>query len=124
MDDWGVLAPTRWKLRRAINVVNQTLAELKVQQHPDKTFIGRIARGFDFLGYRFSSAGLSPAPQTIQRFAERMARLYEQGADARRIGAYARHWWRWVWAGVTLPDEVWAAWEQTLLATQSGPACL
>jgi len=91
-----------------------------VQQHPDKTFIGRIARGFDFLGYRFSSSGLSPAPRTIKRFEERMARLYEQGADASRIGAYARHWWRWVEAGVTLPDEVRAAWEQTRLESQPG----
>jgi hypothetical protein len=32
--------------------VNRALAELKVQQHPDKTFVGRISRGFDFLGYR------------------------------------------------------------------------
>jgi RNA-directed DNA polymerase len=73
-----------------------------VQQHPDKTFIGRIARGFDFLGYRFSSSGLGIAPRTMERFAERMTRLYEQGADANRIGAYARHWWRWVQAGVPL----------------------
>ena len=32
---------------------NQTLNELKVEKHPDKTFIGRIAKGFDFLGYSF-----------------------------------------------------------------------
>ncbi|MFI5453890.1 MAG: hypothetical protein ACHRXM_00400 [Isosphaerales bacterium] len=51
MDDWVILAPTRWKLRAAIRLVNQTLAELKVEQHPDKPFIGRVSRGFDFLGY-------------------------------------------------------------------------
>jgi hypothetical protein len=28
-------------LRRAVRRVNQTLAELKVEPHPDKTFIGR-----------------------------------------------------------------------------------
>ena len=50
MDDWVILASTRWKLREAICRVNQTLAELHVQQHSDKTFIGRISRGFDFLG--------------------------------------------------------------------------
>ena len=42
MDDGVILAPTRWKLRRAIKAVNETLAALKVEQHPDKTFIGRI----------------------------------------------------------------------------------
>jgi RNA-directed DNA polymerase len=41
MDDILVLAPTRWK-------------------HPDKTFIGRIERGFDFLGYH------CPAPFGIR----------------------------------------------------------
>jgi hypothetical protein len=38
--------------------VNQVMADLCVLQHPGKTIIGRIARGFDFLGYRFSVAGL------------------------------------------------------------------
>ena len=50
MDDWVVLTPTRWKLRRAIRAVNEVMAALRVVQHPDKTFIGRVARGFDFLG--------------------------------------------------------------------------
>ena len=33
-----------WKLRGAIKVVNQTLAELKVEKPLDKTLSGRIAR--------------------------------------------------------------------------------
>ncbi len=87
MDDWVVLDPTRWKLRDAIRIVNEKLAELKVEQHPDKTFIGPIRRGFDFLGYRFQSDGLgSVARQTIERFVKRTTRLYEQGADLERIG--------------------------------------
>jgi hypothetical protein len=45
--DWVVLAPTRWKLRAAIRAVNEVMANLLVKQHPDKTIIGRIARGFD-----------------------------------------------------------------------------
>lgn len=46
------LTKTRWQLRRAVRTLNQTLAELKVAQYPDKTFKGRIKRGFDFLGFR------------------------------------------------------------------------
>ena len=38
--------------------MNETLAELKLQQRRDKTFIGRISRGFDLLGYLFTPAGL------------------------------------------------------------------
>ncbi len=93
MDDWVAMAPTRWKLRQAIKLVNQTLNELKLSKHPDKTFIGRIECGFDFLGYHFSPGGLSLAPQTIERFKARMARLYEQGADRGRLGQYTHLRW-------------------------------
>jgi len=34
----------------------------------------------------------------------RLIRLYEQGADEARLGQYARRWWRWTNAGVTLID--------------------
>ena len=90
MDDWVILAPTRWKLRAAIRLVNETLAEFKVEQHPDKTFIGRISRGFDFLGYVFTPAGLEVAPRAVERCVERVSQLYEQGADLIRIGTYVR----------------------------------
>ena len=42
MDDWIVIAPTRWKLRSAVRIVNETLNMLNDEQHPDKTFIGRV----------------------------------------------------------------------------------
>ena len=73
-----VLAPTRWRLREALNVVNQILASLRLEKHPDKTFIGKIERGFDFLGYHFSREGLGAAEQTVANFIEKTSRLYEQ----------------------------------------------
>ena len=100
MDDWVVLTPTRWKLRAAIRAVNQVMAKLRVQQHPDKTSIGRIQRGFDFLGYRFSTTGLTVARQTVERCAARISRLYEQGAAVSCIGDYVRRWRSWVKAGL------------------------
>jgi hypothetical protein len=76
MDDWVVLAPRRWKLRRAARVMRQTLAELKVATHPDKTFLGGTARGFDFLGYRFGAGGLTGvAGATGERFVEKATGL-------------------------------------------------
>ncbi|WP_038019476.1 reverse transcriptase/maturase family protein [Synechococcus sp. PCC 7335] len=57
MDDWVVLSRTRWRLRRAIRVVNGVMNVLRVVKHPEKTFIGRVARGFEFLGYWFSGEG-------------------------------------------------------------------
>jgi RNA-directed DNA polymerase len=58
MDDLLVLAPTRWKLRQAVKIVNQALMSLRLTKHPEKTFIGRIEKGFDFLGYHFGPEGL------------------------------------------------------------------
>ena len=69
---------------------------------PLLTIGGRIAKGFDFLGYSFEPKGLSIAPKTLANFLERTAQLYEQGADHRRIGKYVRNWWRWVRAGVEI----------------------
>jgi hypothetical protein len=43
---------------------------LSLEKHPDKTFFGRIERGFDFLGYHFSPTGLKVAAKTIANFIE------------------------------------------------------
>ncbi len=43
-----------------------------------KTFIGRIERGFDFLGYHFGTDGFTVAAKTIEHFVARAIRLYEQ----------------------------------------------
>jgi len=100
MDDWVILAPTRWKLRKAIKAVNEVMSDLRVEKHPDKTFIGRIAKGFDFLGYWFSPDGLGIARKTVERMLEKVSRLLEQGADELRIETYVQRWWLWVRSGV------------------------
>ena len=55
-----------------------------VEKHPDKTFIGRIDKGFDLLGYSFEPKGLSIASKTLANFLE-VSQLYEQGADVKHI---------------------------------------
>ncbi len=106
MDDILVLAPTRWRLRHAVKVVNQELGALDLVKHPDKTFIGRIERGFDFLGYHISPAGLTVAQHTIERFVTRVTQLYEhepgEPFDSARLGDYVSRWVRWTTAGVTV----------------------
>jgi hypothetical protein len=106
MDDVLVLAPTRWKLRRAVKVVNEVLGGLRLEKHPEKTFIGRIDKGFDFLGYRFSPRSLSVSAPTLVRFVECTRRLYEQERrepdSPRRLDAYVRRWWGWANAGLSV----------------------
>ena len=94
MDDILVLAPTRWKLRDAVKAVNVVLGLLRMEKHPDKTFVGRIDKGFDFLGYHFGPEGLGVAKATIQSFLDKAFRLYEQERERpcgpSRLGVYVR----------------------------------
>ncbi len=77
-----------------------------MEKHPDKTFIGRIETGFDFLGYRFGPDGLSVAKKTFENFVARAIRLYEQEPGeafaSARLGLYVRRWVRWVRAGLSM----------------------
>lgn len=104
MDDILILAPSRWKLKRSIRVLNQTLNELKLEKHPEKTSIGRTERGFDFLGYHFSPKGLTVVKEALKRFVDRATRLYEQESgeplSSTRLGFYVKRWLRWVRAGL------------------------
>ncbi len=81
MDDILILASTRWKLKKAIRVLNETLEELKLEKHPDKTDMGRTEKGFDFLGYHFSPRGLSLADKTVENFLEKARRINERGSE-------------------------------------------
>lgn len=104
MDDILVLAPTRWKLRHAVSVVNQALNRLRLAKHPDKTFIGRIDKGFDFVGYHLRPGHLGVASEMIQRFFARAGQLYEQELErpkaASKLGVYVQRWWRWARGGL------------------------
>jgi hypothetical protein len=104
MDDILVLSPTRWKLRHAVKAVNEVLGSLRMEKHPEKTFIGPIERGFDFLGYHFNPAGLTVAHETVVRFVARATRLYEQEPEeafaSTQLGLYVRRWIAWVGAGI------------------------
>ena len=48
--DWldHKMLESRWKLRRAIRVMNQVLSSLSLEQHPDKTFIGCTSAALTF----------------------------------------------------------------------------
>ena len=85
--------------RFQFKVVNELLGGLRLEKHPDKTFIGRIERGFDFLGYHFNRTGLTVARATIEKFVERAARLYERDREEpcspSRLDAYVRRWCGW-----------------------------
>jgi RNA-directed DNA polymerase len=110
MDDLLIISQTRWQLKRAVAIMNQGFAEAGLEQHPDKTFIGRITHGFDWLGYHFAAGGLQKiARQTIVKVHTKLHRLYEQARRLRltpeqtqqRAVAYIKRWRSWASAGLS-----------------------
>ena len=103
-DGIGTASRTRWKLRRAVALLNGIFTTLGLEKHPNKTFIGRVEKGFDFLGYCLWPDRLTVAQATVERFLARVTRLYEQeqGRPLRSapLGSYVRRWMRWTGAGV------------------------
>ena len=59
---------------------------------PAHELVFRAAAGFDFLGFRIQGPNIRPSVAALSRLDERISRLYEQGADAVRVGEYARRW--------------------------------
>jgi RNA-directed DNA polymerase len=102
MDDIIVLAKTRGHLRKAVRTVNQHFHQLKVEQAPDKTFIGKISKGWDFLGYHFDGEHLSVAAKTVEKHVLHYRQLYEQLRKKKAtsiemasvLGWYVKRWQR------------------------------
>ena len=88
-----------------MRTVSALLCALRLEKHPDKTFIGPIARGFDFLVYHFGFGTLTLADATIERLVAQSILLYEQGwmerVKAQRLGRYVRRWRAWAKAGIS-----------------------
>jgi RNA-directed DNA polymerase len=103
-DNVLIMSKRRWGLRKAIKRLNEIFSALGLEQHPDKTFIGRIEKGFDFLGYHFSRKGLRLARKTLTNALEKWHRLYEQRKTAPESavdpGAYWRRWCSWATGGL------------------------
>ncbi|MDA8853939.1 hypothetical protein N9I71_04710 [Amylibacter sp.] len=78
--------------------------------HRTGHIIGPVARGFDFLGYTYSPAGLGLAEKTIRNHRVKLHRLYEQYLQARKgapraqieaaITTYIARWTGWVTGGL------------------------
>jgi RNA-directed DNA polymerase len=104
MDDVIVLAKTRWHLRKAVRTVNQHFSQLKVEQAPDKTFIGKISKGFDFLGYQFGKDKLRVSKLTLENHIRRLSQLYEQKKHQPNwkmlLDDYRQRWLTWVYSGI------------------------
>lgn len=98
MDGWAWVLPKKTRLRKALKQQYAVLQALRVAMHPDKTFIGKVVKGFDFLGFHITPTGVTVSAAALSRHEQKVARLYEQGASPKRIRAYRLRWLAWVGA--------------------------
>ncbi|HDO1322459.1 TPA: transposase [Aeromonas veronii] len=103
MDDFLLMTTRRWPLRRAIRLLMQNLAKEGFSRHPDKTQIGRLERGFDWLGLEYTGTHWQVGPRALQRYRQRCDEHYGR---ARRSGLSIRE----AYARVNLYQQRWRAW--------------
>lgn len=120
MDDVIILAKSRWSLRRQTKRLKQWFSDYGFEAHPDKTQIGRVAKGFDWMGAWLTDAGVTDvAPRAKANHLTKVRRLYEQLARLpawlrrrkqpqvhARVSRYRRRWTLWSMAitAVVLPQ--------------------
>ena len=104
MDDIVILTKKRYQLRRAIKKVYSITEELGLKLATTKTWLGRVSKGFTFLGYQISPNGIQVAQGSLSRMMTKLHRLYEQGATKKRLVDYVKRWITWAKAGVSLID--------------------
>ncbi len=100
MDDILILSKTRWKLRKAIKVLRQEVSNLDLKLSYEKTQVGRIEEGFDFLGFRITPEGIIPSRKTINSFLLKVYQICKKEFSLQnfkaRLEKYFNHWKQWV----------------------------
>ncbi|PMH03884.1 reverse transcriptase domain-containing protein [Vibrio lentus] len=92
MDDFLVLTKKRYPMRKGIKIIKSELASQHFELASDKTQLGRVDKGFDWLGILFGSNGVvGPAPRALINRDNKLKKLnYLQ----RQI--YLERWNRWL----------------------------
>ncbi|MBT2372345.1 reverse transcriptase domain-containing protein [Pseudomonas fluorescens] len=88
MDDFLLLTGRRWPLRRAVSRLNAFFNVGGFEGHPDKTQLGRVEKGSDWLGVWFGPDGPTITPRAIETIASNacgfMSKLGPEGCRNRR----------------------------------------
>ena len=134
MDDVIILAKSRWSLRKHTRQLMQWFSEYGFEAHPDKTFIGRAEKGFDWMGAWLTHEGVTDiAPRAKANHREKVRRLYERLARVpfwkrrraqkevhARVSAYRLRWNIWAAALLIIPGG--AAVAETIYVPAGTPA--
>lgn len=102
MDDWLFLTNSRAALREAIRRMHRILQRLGMRIHPDKTSMGKTARGFDWLGFRFLPNQVRIIPDRLIIIINKYRLLFEQSVA--RAQKYLDGVTCWLRGVLTQPD--------------------
>lgn len=88
-DDFVIFTATRQRAEEALELVQTTLKRLKLHLHPEKTRIGTLDRGFDFLGYHYSRDAKGRLQKSVsnksrQRFRDAIRKRTKRHAGQKR----------------------------------------
>ncbi|MEF4154874.1 hypothetical protein U9042_22450 [Escherichia coli] len=98
------LSPRRWPVRRCVQQLRDYFDFAGFECHPDKTQLGRVDKGFDWLGVWFNATGPTGiAPRAKENHRVRRLRLEEQArrkglseeAVRQRVQQYEARWMLW-----------------------------
>ncbi|CAI1615701.1 reverse transcriptase domain-containing protein [Serratia marcescens] len=133
MDDFVILTKNRWSLRRQVKALNECLASHDFEKHPDKTFVGRVEKGFDWLGAWLVGTGVTGiAPRALANHREKVRRLYERlrmwprARAHARVSQYRRRWKLWaicLTGPLVFSTASQAAWSTSSPPSDGIPAC-
>lgn len=105
MDDFILLTQTRWRFRQCVARLSEYFDWGGFKKHPDKTYIGKVSHGLDWLGAQFDEHGATGvAYRALRHHRERCLQLYEQacrmklthGEALQQVQAYRDRWLLWV----------------------------
>ena len=75
-DDFLVLAKSTSDIEKAQEIVRDTIENvLKLNLEPNKTKVTTFKQGFDFLGFSFSTNGVSMATKSVERLKDKVRKL-------------------------------------------------
>ena len=75
-DDFLVLAKSTSDIEKAQEIVRDTIENvLKLNLEPNKTKVTTFKQGFDFLGFAFSTNGVSMATKSVERLKDKVRKL-------------------------------------------------
>lgn len=117
MDDFLFLSQRRWPVRRAVARLHQYFENTGFECHPDKTTVGRVEKGFDWLGVWFDETGpVGIAPRAWENHRTRCMRLEER---SRRCGLYEEQ----ICERVQQYEERWQVWAEGQLRSAGFQHC-